>query len=460
MAPISPAYVWEESDAAVVVTAKCRGATSSSTDAFSSPHYVSINSPPYFLELDLHGRIDNAKSTVAVRRGEIELRLTKAQPGQWGRLLVDLPKAERLLRRSESRAAAEAQAREQVDRKKKKQWDDSRFSLSQQMDQDRASRERLDQLQLDEKRAAAAELAGWQAEQDQQVAAAKKLAGAPAAGMPKQPQRARIEELETGAEPTDAPPLLAPDAPSDAGAIFDDAKDATAVVPAPAPAPAPELPPPRRAGAVTIKFTPKLLPAPARTKGPEGDADLPSTDPLAAPQLISADGLSANGNGGVDISQRDPLWLKDRGDTFFLRRDWGAAEHAYGLVLTQFASSIMAQAIDCVLSCFSNRAACRLQQGKLLAAADDCGHALGIMARARCVAEFPKSEPNLARCRLRLLMRRGAAYARAGLLHRAIADLSRAAGCSKSPSWRRHGGPGLHGPIRLHLKAWGCPPHS
>ena len=183
MAPISPAYVWEESDAAVVVTAKCRGATSSSSDAFSSPHYVSINSPPYFLELDLHGRIDNAKSTVAVRRGEIELRLTKAQPGQWGRLLVDLPKAERLQRRAESRAAAEAQARGQVERKKKKQWDDSRFALSQQMEQDRASRDRLDQLQLDEKRVEAEELARWQAGQGQQLAAAKKPTGAPA-GVP------------------------------------------------------------------------------------------------------------------------------------------------------------------------------------------------------------------------------------------------------------------------------------
>jgi len=102
------------------------------------------------------------------------------------------------------------------------------------------------------------------------------------------------------------------------------------------------------------------------------------------------------------------------------------AETAYGMVLQQFAKSIMAQAIDCVLACYSNRAACRLQLGELLPCATDCSHALNIMARARCVSEFPKSEPQLQRCRLRLLTRRAAAYASSGVLHRAQHDLGRA----------------------------------
>lgn len=45
--------------------------------------------------------------------------------------------------------------------------------------------------------------------------------------------------------------------------------------------------------------------------------------------------------------------------------------------------------------------------------------ALGIMAKARCVTEFPKPEAELKRRRLRLYTRRAAAYARAGVLHRA-----------------------------------------
>ena len=293
MAPISPAYVWEETETSVIVTATCRGATSANTDAFSSPHYVSVNSPPFFLELDLHGRIDSIAASTAVRRGgQIELRLPKAQPGLWGRLLVELPKPERLRRRTESRAAAEALALEQVERKKKKQWDDSRFALNHQMTKDREDRDRIAELKKAEKAAAAAELAHFQAESERgRVGGASQ---APAAvRVPQQPRRARIEEVDI-TEESDAPPLLAPDAPLDK-AIFTEedaargegspperAAPPTALAAPPPPPPPPDLPPPRQSGAVTVKFTAKLLPAPARTKG--GDVHRRALQPRASTQ--------------------------------------------------------------------------------------------------------------------------------------------------------------------------------
>ena len=61
----------------------------------------------------------------------------------------------------------------------------------------------------------------------------------------------------------------------------------------------------------------------------------PNMSLLEAPQLLSSGAIK----GELDISQRDPLWLKERGDKFYLRRDWRAAEHAYGLVLAQFSTN-------------------------------------------------------------------------------------------------------------------------
>ena len=200
MAPISPAYVWEETETSVIVTATCRGATSANTDAFSSPHYVSVNSPPFFLELDLHGRIDSIAASTAVRRGgQIELRLPKAQPGLWGRLLVELPKPERLRRRAESRAAAEALALEQVERKKKKQWDDSRFALNHQMTKDREDRDRIAELKKAEKAAAAAEANGDDADDDAEGGGSVAV-GAGGAGGRYEP-RHRMQRPPTGAPP-------------------------------------------------------------------------------------------------------------------------------------------------------------------------------------------------------------------------------------------------------------------
>ena len=125
----------------------------------------------------------------------------------------------------------------------------------------------------------------------------------------------------------------------------------------------------------------------------------------------------------ADISQRDPAWLKARGDRHYTLRDWASAESAYSHVLSQFGKSIMGQAIDCVVACYSNRSVCRIRRGEMLAAAADASEALNIVCKARCVTEFPKPEEALQRARMRLYARRATAYAAAGVLHRATADL-------------------------------------
>ena len=345
--PIAPAHSWSETEAALTVTATCRGATTANTDVFSSPHYVSVNAPPFFLELDLHGSIDGAASTTTVRGGEVILRLVKTEPALWGRLLADLPRAARLRRRAESRERAETAAREAAERKKTKLWEDQRYVLGKQMDADRAGRERLEQLKADEKAAEAAKLASFvdadaeraaappAARQAEAVAAAA-AAAADADARSKPPAKAKKAKAKAAAAGTadEVPPL--DDAA--AAAAADAAAATPAAEPAPAPAPPPPPPPPRTTGKVRIKFTPKLLAAPARSKGAEADMEIEN---LAAPTLKP---LGAPGEG--DISQRDPAWLKERGDRYYLLRDFASAEGAYTMVLAQFANKIIAQARD------------------------------------------------------------------------------------------------------------------
>jgi tetratricopeptide (TPR) repeat protein len=517
--PISPAVSWSETVGTVSVTAQCRGATTKSTDVFSSPHYVSANAPPYFLELDLHGAIDSARSVATVKQGTVVLKLFKAEEGLWGRLSVDLPRADRLKRREASRSVAAQEAQAAQERKKRTEWDDSRFTLGKQMDKDRAEREKIDGYKAAEKAAEEAELQRWKQETETEGAAdgtgwasmtkpivsraarqggtddlskAAGMGATPMSHLSKHTERIKNRDAElkrkkgdaakgltkseaAGDEITDdcgiveitddVPPLAKPgDAALVKPQIFDeDEDDAATVAAAPPPkkvlssgdqtkaaaaakakaaaaAKAKEakekadqaneaakaaLPPPRSGAKVAVNFTKQLLTAPARTKTGNADYDLP-LDPLTVPEMFKnkVDG---------DISQRDPAWLKDRGDRYFRLGDWRSAEEAYGLVLQQFAASIMGQAIDCVTACYSNRAACRLQTKQYLAAADDCGHALAITAKARCVTEYPKSEAAQARCRMRLLARRGCAYARAGVLHRALTDMRVAAGLADGP---------------------------
>ena len=468
--PISPAYEWSETPTTVTVTAQCRGATSASTDVFSSPHYVSANAPPFFIELDLHGAIDSTRSVATVRQGVVVLKLTKAQEGVWGRLIIDMPRAERLKRRAASRALAEAEAQAALERKKRAAWDDSRYTLGKQMDKDRAARDRIDSLKAEELKAERERLANWAEDVDPDEGSRRRA----------KPIRSKLEierdhlkaqpifnkEAAAASAAADEPAIVditdeAPALNADelfqpvSNAIFDDddEEEAAAATGAPAtvigaqgatgkrhprlpPAPPPQrapakvsaekkaaaeaakaaLPPVRGTNKIKIGFTKQLLTAPARTKTNNAEFDLP-LDPLTAPDLFKSKGLEG------DISQRDPAWLKDRGDRFFRMGDHRSAEEAYSMSLKQFDGGIMGQAIDCVVACWSNRAACRLQRKAFLEAATDCGHAISTMCKARCVTENPKTEQAHTRCRMRLHVRRGIAYANAGVLHRALTEL-------------------------------------
>ena len=56
----------------------------------------------------------------------------------------------------------------------------------------------------------------------------------------------------------------------------------------------------------------------------------------------------------VDMSERQPLFMKDKGDALFKAGNWQAAVNAYTRAL---------QLDSTMLACYSNRAAANLKQG-------------------------------------------------------------------------------------------------
>ena len=101
-----------------------------------------------------------------MRPGGVSLKLRKKEPALWGRLLVELPRPDRLARRASSRAAAEAEARAQAERKKSKTWNESRYTLTEQMAQDKAARDEHEARKASEKAEEAAKLRAWQSHVD------------------------------------------------------------------------------------------------------------------------------------------------------------------------------------------------------------------------------------------------------------------------------------------------------
>merc|ERR1711959_324497 len=94
--PITAEYTWEESDDVIAVLVPLRGAKTSAEHIFIADEYVKVNSAPYFLELDLQGQIRAADSRAIFSRDGLRLHLHKSTAGEWGTLVTDLPKEERL----------------------------------------------------------------------------------------------------------------------------------------------------------------------------------------------------------------------------------------------------------------------------------------------------------------------------------------------------------------------------
>lgn len=126
------------------------------------------------------------------------------------------------------------------------------------------------------------------------------------------------------------------------------------------------VPPPRETVKATYTFTERVFPTPLReSKVREED------------QWVEKNraGLIARGRikpkpveGARDVSERDPVWLKGRGDDFFRAGDFRSAVNAYTAAL---------EAEPSMLACLSNRAACHLKLHMLDECIADCRAALG-----------------------------------------------------------------------------------
>lgn len=319
--PIFASYTWQETESTVTISARIPGATPSNTDFFASPHYVKANcsqgggSGLFLLEVDLLAEIDAKRSSAIVKTGgEVEIKLHKQTAELWGQLAVQaLDKAERMRRRKRSIEAAERAAAADAEEQKRAVWEKSRFTLSSQMQMEREYRGVLEGRKAAEKAREEAELDAWQSVTEQ----------------------ARLEELRARYGVVAAPAtvqnggIVAGNAA--AAASGGEAQGALAVQAARAAQAAKPLPPVRARTVIEATFTPKMTAAPLRTKGRAADYD-PEPVPLEAPGLLQGAHSGEQATGSMigpsrartlkagdlyDISQRDPAWLKDRGDRFY-----------------------------------------------------------------------------------------------------------------------------------------------
>ena len=382
-----------------------KGVSPTSVDILATPRYIKINYAPYLLHIDLYGDVDESTGIARVDQGVLYLSVGKKTLGVWPEIIYcckEVKDAKRIKNELNERRLQSVLEFENREKERKKAFEDRResdkkASTRQQMAIDEAERNELDDKKEKEKLLA-----------EKQVYERFRKMKSDEKNNDRKEHTGNVTSAKSIAKDHSVEPTALPDK---LNSIFmeEDAVD-------PAKVPQEEeseeeiryVPAPRSASRFLVDFTTRVFPTPMResTREEEEDWLLRNGKHVKGSQRVRLK--------GHDISERDPYWLKDKGDGFFKKGDFMAAINAYTTAL---------EADPEMLPCLSNRAACYLKLKKFKDCSNDCTTALNVLEsnesiRVETAAKTGVAPPKELRrdrnVRKKVLIRRGTALCAEG----------------------------------------------
>ncbi|XP_071454113.1 dynein axonemal assembly factor 4-like [Hetaerina americana] len=157
-------------------------------------------------------------------------------------------------------------------------------------------------------------------------------------------------------------------------------------------------PPPRAPGSIQIKFSPRVFPTPTRESMAVEEEEWLC-------KQAEARRVAGFEDSDLSLEEKDPMWLKEKGDSFFKLGNYHGAIAAYthGIKLSGKMPAL-----------YSNRASAHIALGNFFKAAEDASMALELTT--------PHTASN-ALARARCHSKRGAALWKLGLLDKGLVEL-------------------------------------
>ncbi|KAJ3163769.1 Dynein assembly factor 4, axonemal [Geranomyces variabilis] len=394
-------YSWTESESHVYLTVPLKGANPKKTDVYVNDVYVKINFPPYLFELDLHDKVDGEAAVATIGNGCAKLELPKNKSGLWTTIMLDnATPADLRIRRQEAdkrfRERADAARAEKAAAKRAEE----QLLVQKQIEVERADRERVAQLKEDEKAKAEADLHRW-------IETAKKDEPPTAAEPPREAVLEIFEDhgLETDGE---VAPAAGPESRHEEDDNDEEGLDMASILAKvrTQTARARTLPPPRAVEReITIRFTSRGL-KPTKTARESEDAKWDTRIKAMQDDYVRKTATTADDD-ARGPEESNPLFLKDKGNTFYRSGNFESAVNAYTAALDLDPHN---------LPCLSNRAACHLQLSEFSACIADCMAALALLDQEEVAIVEKMIDDNGAemrrKARVKLLVRMGTAKAR------------------------------------------------
>ncbi|XP_060892351.1 dynein assembly factor 4, axonemal isoform X1 [Labrus mixtus] len=375
-------YSWTQTDSTVYISVPLKGATVGKVDIISTDEYIKVHYPPYLFEAFLFEPVDDARSTARVGDGAALISVQKKTNKLWDHLMLSTNDKEtkkgireRALLKYQEKLSSESKSNAEKKHAEKK------YALETMMKLEQEERDSIQKMKDTEREKTSAELAAWQLRQKDKLEEETQ---------PKlQSQRENRSTVQVVAKQEKGCSGGGKVKPKPKSKGAENSKKNQA-----------DLPAPRTVGNIQVSFTPRVFPTALRESRVQEEEEWLQKQ-AEARRAVHADVEELN---DLKEEQRNPDWLKDKGDKCFAAGDYLGAVNAYSLAIRLNRK---------IPALYSNRAACHLKLRNLHKAIEDSSQALDLLT--------PPVAANEA-ARVRAHVRRGSAFCQLQLYAEGLQD--------------------------------------
>ncbi|XP_004274700.1 dynein axonemal assembly factor 4 isoform X2 [Orcinus orca] len=347
-------YSWQQTMTAVFISVPLRGVTVRDADVFCTENYLKVNCPPFLFEVFLYAPIDDESSKAKIGNDTIVFTLHKKEAAMWETLSLSSVDKEMMQRiREKSILQAQESAKEAMEAKASARREDQKYTLNVMMKIEEEERKRIEDMKENERIKATKELETWKehqrkAEEHKIIQREEKLYQ-----QEKQIEEERKKLKHKGLTRNSVSRNLATKGRNSEIIFFEKLKEDS-------------IPAPRSVGNIKINFTPRVFPTALR------ESQVAAEEEWLHKQAEARRAMNTDIPELCDLKEeeKNPEWLKDKGNKLFATENYLAAINAYNLAI---------RLNNKIPLLYLNRAACHLKLKNLHKAIEDSSKAYRIM---------------------------------------------------------------------------------
>ncbi|NXH66288.1 DAAF4 factor, partial [Hydrobates tethys] len=384
-------YSWRQTGSAVYVSLPLRGVRVTPANIFCTDQYLKVSIPPFLFEAILYAPIDDTNSTAKIGDGIIFFTLYKKEVAMWDSLTLANANKEKLqCIRENAVLKAHEKAKEETEAKKVTKQEHKKYALEATMKLEEAERKRIEDLKEKERQRVTKELELWKKQQknaEEQKRLQKEGELHQEVEQLKEKKKEKMNKTRIPNEGTSKTRLKPTKGHGSYSMFSENLKEE-------------QLPAPRSAATIKINFTSRVFPTALR------ESRIAEEEEWLRKQAEARRTVSADLSELEDLKEeeKDPDWLKDKGNKMFATGNYLAAVNAYNLAV---------RLNNKLPLLYLNRAACHLKLRNLHKAIEDSSKALELLT-----PPVPDNE----NARVKAYVRRGTAFCQLELYTEGLQD--------------------------------------